>query len=65
LESGAASILAGAAPTPRLDPERFWALKGLQERIGTGSAVLFTGSVTIAAAGGWGFQIVKSQQELT
>jgi Helix-turn-helix domain len=30
-----------------LDPERFWALAGLQERIGAGSAVLFTGSVTL------------------
>ncbi len=30
-----------------LDPERFWALVGLQERIGRGSAVLFTGSVTL------------------
>jgi hypothetical protein len=30
-----------------LDPERFWALAGLQERIGTGSAVLFTGSVRL------------------
>ncbi len=30
-----------------LDPERFWALTGLQERIGAGSAVLFTGSVRL------------------
>ncbi|MGH2895673.1 MAG: ArsR family transcriptional regulator [Solirubrobacteraceae bacterium] len=30
-----------------LDRERFWALAGLQERIGAGSAVLFTGSVTL------------------
>lgn len=29
------------------DPERFWALTGLQERIGPGSAVLFTGSVNL------------------
>lgn len=30
-----------------LDPERFWALTGLQERIGASSAVLFTGSVSL------------------
>lgn len=30
-----------------LDPERFWALAGLQERIGAGSAVLFTGSLKL------------------
>jgi len=30
-----------------LDAERFWALSGLQERIGPGSAVLFTGSVNL------------------
>ena len=29
------------------DQERFWALTGLQERIGPGSAVLFTGSVSL------------------
>lgn len=30
-----------------VDRERFWALTGLQERIGEHSAVLFTGSVTL------------------
>ena len=30
------------------DPERFWALAGLQERIGSASAVLFTGSVSLS-----------------
>ncbi|HLH65717.1 MAG TPA: helix-turn-helix domain-containing protein [Solirubrobacteraceae bacterium] len=29
------------------DSERFWALAGLRERIGDGSAVLFTGSVSL------------------
>jgi len=30
------------------DRERLWALAGLQERTGTGSAVLFTGSVSLS-----------------
>ncbi|MHB1568164.1 MAG: ArsR family transcriptional regulator [Solirubrobacteraceae bacterium] len=34
-----------AGGVPALDPDTFWALTGLRERIGTGSAVLFTGSV--------------------
>jgi DNA-binding transcriptional ArsR family regulator len=30
------------------DPDRFWALEGLKARISAGSAVMFTGAVTLA-----------------
>lgn len=52
LEQSHASHGAAAEPPASdapgvLDPERFWALRGLQDRIGTASAVLFTGSIRL------------------
>lgn len=41
------SVAPEAAMAGVLDSERFWALIGLQERIGAGSAVLFAGSVRL------------------
>jgi hypothetical protein len=41
------SVAHGAEPRVP-DRERFWALAGLQERAGAGSAVLFTGSVSFS-----------------
>lgn len=54
------------APTnaDTFDPDRFWVLAGLKERIGTNSAVLFAGSVNLSSGRAYHWQQGTDATEL-